>query len=257
MTPLVDMHCHLYAGLDDGPRDDEQALAMCRAAVEDGTEWVAAVAHQNSVWNNTPQQILAAAQRLQKQLIDHDVPLKVFPTGEVMLRPDVVSAWQAGEFLSVGGGGRYLLIEFPHGVFIDLTPLVQRLCSVGVRPILAHAERTPQLLYDVGMVERLIQAGCLIQVNADSVVRSPHRGHARALKTWFRCNLVHVLGSDGHSLQHRPPLLSDAYKQIAGWVGRPAADLVCQTHGRLILEQKELQVPPPTRPKRRWFTRFW
>lgn len=258
MIPLVDMHCHLFAGLDDGPRTDQEAIDMCRMLVAEGVTAVAAVAHQNEFWPNTPAGIQRAATALRRKLQQHNISLRIVPTGEVMLRPDVVAAWEKGELLSVGNGGRYVLIEFPHGVYVDLTMLVQRFYSLGVRPILAHAERTPQLLYDPAAVERLIRVGCLVQVNADSVTRCPSREHTRAIKRWFKGNIVHLLGSDGHSPDHRPPLVAEAYRKIASWVGDAAADRICSRNGSSILEQQDLQVPPPDlQPMKRWFSRFW
>lgn len=253
---MVDMHCHLFAGLDDGPRDDQEALEMCQMLLQEQVISVVAVAHQNEWWPNKAETIRQAGSRLIAQLQHKGLDLRVFPSGEVMLRPDIVDVWQKGELLSIGNAGRYILIEFPHGVYVDLRPIVQRLQGLGLRPILAHAERCPQLLYGNGAVEELIAAGCLIQVNADSLTNAP-RDHVRAVKQWFKRNIVHFLGSDGHSPQRRPPLLAEAYQQITSWLGAAAAERICHHNGHQVLSGLELEIPEPTPPRKRWFARFF
>src|SRR5262249_58807988 len=72
MIPLVDMHCHLLAGLDDGPRTEDDAVAMCRLAGAEGVRWMAATAHQNECYPAvTPDAIRAATARLRQRLADH------------------------------------------------------------------------------------------------------------------------------------------------------------------------------------------
>jgi protein-tyrosine phosphatase len=126
-----------------------------------------------------------------------------------------------------------------------------------VRPILAHAERQPEVLHEPGLVEGLIRAGCLIQVNSGSVTEPATLADARALKGWFRRGVVHVLGSDAHSTRRRRPALADAYRQIAAWAGSSVADRVCSTNATAILHGLPLRVPEPEPRRSRWFARFW
>src|SRR5439155_24222049 len=128
MLPLVDMHCHLLAGLDDGPRTPDDALEMCRIAYAEGTRTVAALAHQNERWANvTPDVIRAAVERLAAALREAGVALGVFPCAEVMAHPDLETLWAAGRLLSVADRGQYLLVEMPHQLFVDLRPIVRAL----------------------------------------------------------------------------------------------------------------------------------
>jgi protein-tyrosine phosphatase len=258
MIPLVDMHCHLLAGLDDGPRTEEEALAMCRIAYAEGTRMACALAHQNERWSAvTPDVIRQAAGRLAEQLRQAGVPLTVFPCAEVMARPDLDAAWREGQLLSVGDRGQYLLVEMPHNLFVDLRGLVRQLGEAGVRLILAHPERHEELLDDPRPLEELVRAGCLVQVSTRSITDPPDRGRGRQLKDWFRRGLVHVLGSDGHSPRRRSPLMKDAYRQVVRWLGAAAADRVCSTNGISVLQGLPLRVPEVEPRSRSWFARFW
>jgi protein-tyrosine phosphatase len=257
MIPLIDLHCHLLAGLDDGPRTREEALAMCRIAYDNGIRTAVALAHQNERWQLTPDQIREAARALAGELAGAGIPLAVVPAAEVMIHPDVEQAWRRGDLLSVADRGQYLLIEMPHGLFVDLGEVAEELGRAGVRPILAHAERVPELLHDAGRVEGLIRAGCVIQVNSGSVTEPPSRRDARALKDWFRRDVVHVLGSDAHSPRRRRPQMAEAYRQIADWAGTGVADRVCSTNAAAILHGLPLRLPQPQAPRKLWFTRLW
>lgn len=258
MIPLVDLHCHLLAGLDDGPRTDEDALAMCRMAYDEGTRLVAATAHQNEHYPDvTPARIRAAACRLAEMLREATIELAVFPCAEVMVKPDVESAWRSGDLLSIADRQQYLLVEMPHGLFVDLRMIVGQLRDLGVRPILAHPERCPELLHEPGTIEELIHGGCLVQVSTHSITEPASSRDERALKHWFQRGVVHVLGSDGHSPRRRPPRMAAAYEKIIRWAGIAVADRVGSTNGMAILEGLPLRVPSPLRQRTRWFSRLW
>jgi protein-tyrosine phosphatase len=258
MIPLVDIHCHLLAGLDDGPRTDEEALAMCRMAYAEGTRVAAATAHQNERWKDvSPDRIRTATQRLAELLKRAEIPLSVHPTAEVTARPDLGDAWEKHALLSVADRGQYMLLEMPHGLFVDLRPTIAALAKARIRPILAHPERQPELLHEPGELEQLIAAGCLVQVSSHSVTRPASRNDERALRDWFRRGIVHVMGSDGHSTQRRPPAMADAYYRIRKWTDSKVADRVCSTNGFAILHGLPLCVRPPERPVARWLPRLW
>jgi protein-tyrosine phosphatase len=79
----------------------------------------------------------------------------------------------------------------------------------------------------------------------------------RALKSWVKRGVVHLIGSDGHSLRHRPPRLAEAYRQIENWVGNAAAEQICSSNGLAVLHGHQLYCPAPEPVPRRWFAKFW
>ncbi len=255
MIPLVDMHCHLLAGLDDGPRTLEDALEMCAMAHREGVRLMAAGAHQNERWANvTPQVIRDATLQLENALRENRLAMTVFPCGEVMAQPETLEHWTAGKLLSVADRKQYLLLEMPHGVFVDLLPLVKRLREGGVRSILAHPEREAEFLHESGTIEALIDAGCLVQVSSSNVTDPKTATDERALKDWFRRGIVHVLGSDGHSPRRRPPLLAAAYRKVAEWIGAAQADRIASANGLAVVHGLPLRIPRPA-PRRN--TSWW
>ncbi|MBA4064146.1 MAG: protein tyrosine phosphatase [Isosphaera sp.] len=258
MPPLADTHVHLLAGLDDGPPDREVALAMCRMLTAEGAGHAAAVAHQNADYpDNTADRLRAAAADLAADLAADGVPLAVYPTGEVMLSPTTLDDWRAGRLLTVGDRGRWLLVEMPHGEFVDVRPFADALRPSGVGLVVAHAERYPDLLYNPGLAADWVAAGCLIQVTARALADPPNPLAEQALRGWARGGFVHLLGSDGHGIDRRRPRLADGYRRLAEWAGRAAADRVGAEWGAAVLQGLPVAVPPPAPPPRSWFRRLF
>lgn len=253
MIPLVDIHCHLLAGLDDGPGTDEDALAMCRIAWNDGVRIVAATAHQNEHWRSvTPERIQHAACRLVRQLEEAGVSVTIVPSAEITAHAGLEESWRNGDLQSVAGRQQYLLVELPPALAVDLNDTVQRWRQAGIRPILAHPERHEELLHDSGRVEQLIRAGCLVQVTASSITAPPSPQNGQVLKSWLKRGLVHLVGSDGHSPGRRPPRMAEAYRQIIRWAGVPMADRVCSINATAIVYGLPLRIARPEPRGIRW-----
>lgn len=257
MLPLADTHVHLLAGLDDGPPTPDTALAMCRMLVSEGARHATALAHQNPSYpDNTADHLRAAAAELATALAEKQIPLSVYPTGEVMLSEHTLREWRGGQLLSVGDHKRWLLVEMPHNVFLDVLPLARVLKSEGVGLIIAHAERYPELLDDLALARRWIEAGCLIQVTAKALAEPWEPGLESALKAWARGGFIHLLGSDGHGIDRRRPHLAAGFERLAKWVGRPHAEQIACARGAAVLQGKPVTVPEPRPPRRSWFSRL-
>ena len=255
MIPLADTHCHLLAGLDDGPRTMDEAVQMCRIAYDEGTRVIAATAHINDQWPEvTPERIRAATRKLAARLEDINLPLTVYPCAEVTISPDMADRLERGELLSVSDYGVYLLMELPAGVFLNLCDLIQQLQESGIRPILAHPERQARLLHDPGLIEELIELGCLVQVTASSITRPSSRKDTQMLKHWVQRGIVHLVGSDGHSPRSRAPRMVEAHRRITHWAGATVADQICGTNGYAVLEGLSFHVPKPEPAKKSWFS---
>ena len=113
------------------------------------------------------------------------------------------------------------------------------------------------MLHEPGRVEELIRAGCLVQVSSASITEPPSARARRALKSWFKRGIVHLLGSDGHSPTRRPPRIAAAYRQIGRWTGSVAADRIGSTIGMAILQGLPLRIPQPEMKRIAWGLKFW
>jgi protein-tyrosine phosphatase len=258
MSSLADTHVHLLTGLDDGPPTADVALAMCRMLVKEGARHATALAHQNDGYpENTADRLRASAAALSAMLADKKVPLAVHPTGEVMLSPNTFEEWRAGRLLSVGDHKQWLLVEMPHAEFVDVLPLLEGLKPEGVRLIIAHAERYPELLDDLALTTKWIEAGCLIQVTARTLAEPWHAEMEEGLERWAKGGFIHVLGSDGHGIDRRRPELAAGFSRLSKWVGRTHATRIAGEWGAAVLMGQPLTVPPPRPVAQSWFTRLF
>jgi protein-tyrosine phosphatase len=258
LLPLVDMHVHLLAGMDDGPRTREDAVEMCRMMSAEGVRLAAALAHQNDRWSEvTSERIRAAVTQLAADLAAAGIEFEVCPCGEVMARTELAAAYRGGTLMSVGDRGAFMLLEMPHDLFVELRQTIDELRAVGIRPILAHPERTPELLHDPGKIEALVAQGCLVQVSSGSITEPADSRSESAIRDWINRGVVHLIGSDGHSPRRRPPRLAAAVERIRHWADAAAADRIGSTIGRLVLRGMPVRVPPPRPPAKKWWARLW
>lgn len=226
--------------------------------VAEGVRHASALAHQEPGYpSNSVERLQAAASDLANRLNESDIRLSLHPTGEVMLVPDLYEGWEAGKYLSIGNHGQFLLIEMPHGQFLDIRPLAARFRNAGVRLVVAHAERYPELLEEPGLVESLIARGCLIQVTAKHLAEPQSASEERILKDWAKRGIIHLLGSDGHRIEGRKPRIRAGYETLSRWVGAVAADRIGGIWGAALLHGEAVNVPQPRPRARSWFARLF
>ena len=255
MTPLVDIHCHILPGLDDGPPDDEEAVRMCRVAWEDGTRTIVATCHQGGRWEHISRgHILQATTAFAPKLKEAGIDLVIYPGAELALSFDLQQRLRDGTAMTLADQHKYVLLEFPRGLALDFREYVAELVASGLTPILAHPERYPDLREDDRMIESLVQHGCLIQVNSSGLLGGQGREVQACVRKWIERWLVHFVASDGHSAEKRPPRLSQAYREIESWAGAVVADRLCSLNGLAVVASRRINAPSPRPPKKRWFS---
>ncbi len=240
---MIDLHCHLLPGVDDGPRAFAEAVAMCRLAAEDGCEAMVATPHQRRGvwWNSDRDQLAALADQLQTEV---GAGFRVYLGGEIHvdseLLAEVEKLPEAGGVLPLAGS-RYLLIEFDSShTPREAIHLVHELAVAGWRPVLAHPEFIPWLAADRDLVARLVQLGAVAQVTAMSV--TGEFGRRPQSDTWalLDAGLVHFIASDSHNTRRRPPGLRRACDLIASRWGEPTARRLAADNPRAVVENRPL-----------------
>ena len=229
MPALVDIHCHLLPGIDDGAEDLATSLAMARLAANDGTAAVIATPHQLGGFSgNRAEDIRRAVAALQRQLDADGVPLTVLAGADVRIEEGLIQKLAEGEVLTLADRGRHVLLELPHDVCFPLAGLLRQLAGRGIAAILSHPERNAGLQAQPRLVGELVDAGCLMQVTAGSYTGSFGPAAQRMAERLLAQGLVHFVASDGHGTHSRRPLLGRALARVAELAGDAAAfDLCC------------------------------
>jgi protein-tyrosine phosphatase len=210
---MIDLHCHILPGVDDGALDVEDSLGLARQAVNDGIDWVCATPHIRHDHDVRIEEVSARVGALNARLHLEGLPLTVLSGGEVA--ETAVAGLDEEELGQVAlGTGRWILLEPAPGPLTDgLLNRVAELGERGHRVLIAHPERH----LSADMYERLaalIAAGALVQATADFFLREQTAAGMRALA---EAGLVHVLGSDAHSSHAGRPLhLAAAFRTLAG-----------------------------------------
>lgn len=221
---LWDCHCHVLPGLDDGPRDMQVAVEMVRMAAGHGTRALIATPHAiEGLYATRRTEVLVKLAELREACGEAGLTVDIHPGQEVALVPDLAERLAMGELLTLGDRGRSILVELPQAGVPPYWP--QTFFHLGlneVTPIIAHAERTP-LVNNEALAERMVQQGARLQINA-SVLEGRGRVHQAVLR-WVRSGWVACLGSDGHDLNRRPPVLDPA---VAAFARVPGLQDLCE-----------------------------
>jgi len=213
-APVVDLHCHILPGVDDGALDLRDSVAMGRQAANDGIARVCATPHIRHDHDVRIEELAKRVEDLNAALRDEGVSVEVLPGGEVA--ETAVESLGDEELARVAlGGGRWILLEPAPGPLGErLLRRVAHLAERGHRTLIAHPERH----LSADMYERiagLIAAGALIQATADFFLRERFAAGMRALA---EAGLVHVLSSDAHSSHGGRPLhMREAFETLAGF----------------------------------------
>jgi len=240
-APMIDLHCHILPGVDDGSLDLADSLALARQAASDGVERVCATPHIRHDHDVRIEQISGRVEELNRALRDEGLPVEILQGGEVA--ETAVEALSEEELGRVSlGAGRWILLEpAPGPLGNTLIARVGHLAERGHRALIAHPERH----LSADMYERiaaLIAEGALVQATADFFLRERFAAGMRMLAEQ---GLVHVLSSDAHSSHGGRPLhLREAFGVLAG-IDSVASHLewMRDTAPRAIVEGAELELP--------------
>ncbi len=229
MNGLIDIHCHILPGLDDGPESVEEALQMARLAVKNGVRTIVATPHCfDGVYNCQERDIVGRCETFNRALVQENIALKVLPGAEVRFTPELVLAVEKNQTLTLGGSCAYMLLELPELFIPDAVVMtIRSLQRLGVATILAHPERNSMLLWKPDVLDKLIRAGVRMQLTADSVLGGFGKESKNMVCQLLQMELPCYLGSDGHNTGQRKPLLAKAVKVAAREIGRKkAAEMV-------------------------------
>lgn len=238
---MIDLHCHLLPGIDDGPASLGPALTIAQLQLAAGVHTVAATPHVSPAMRNDAAGIAARLEELRVALRAAKIPLEVTSGAEVDLPLSAELSDDELRALSLGASG-WVLAEAPLGHFPFVRRAVEQVLARGHRVVLAHPERSPSLHGDLESVRRLAAAGVVMQITATSLTGrfggTVQRFAARLLEE----GLVHVIASDAHDGQQRPPGLRDPLRE-AGIDGE-LAEILTDRLPAALLAGKPLPAVP-------------
>jgi protein-tyrosine phosphatase len=248
---MIDVHCHMLPGIDDGARNLEMALEMARLAVADGITVTACTPHiYPGLFENTVEGIREAVEGFRVELARADIPLQITYGADIQITPELVAGLNAGSLPTLHKS-RYFLFEPPHHVAPPgMLDLLHNVIATGYVPVITHPER---LSYAEEYYDQFVQAvamGAWIQLTGGALL-GRFGGRVQKLSQRFLADgVTHLLASDGHNLKNRTPELSEARNAAASIVGEAEANRLVTERPQAILDNVDpaLIPSPQVRP---------
>ena len=254
---MIDLHCHILPGIDDGAKTLDVSLDMARIAVQDGIRVTACTPHiYPGLYMNDGPGIAGHAARLQQALREHGIALELVVGADVHLVPGLLDGLRSGAVPTLHGS-RYFLLEPSHTTppphFEDS---VFDLIASGYTPIITHPERLTWVEQHYPVFLRLIGQGAWMQVTAGALTgmfgpRARYWG-----ERFLNEGHTHILATDAHSTGRRLPVLSEAVAIAERALGAAEAQNLVQHRPNAVLRNLppgDFPLPqPPGRPASAW-----
>jgi protein-tyrosine phosphatase len=258
---VIDIHHHCLPALDDGPRELEEAVALCRQSADEGISTIVCTPHVlRGRWQNDSRQVLEAAMsRLQDAL--GGGPPQLLLGSEYFFAHDITEVLESGRGIVPLAGSRYVLVEFAAHV---VPPMVEqplyRMQLGGWIPVIAHPERNSIFQAKPELLASLVRLGAKVQVTAASFLGDFGADAERVAKELLERELVHVVATDAHNLTRRPPRAYAAREAVTRLAGAARAEALFVTNPAAIVRNDGLvydpDLPYTAAPAAGWFGRL-
>ncbi|MGB6876749.1 MAG: CpsB/CapC family capsule biosynthesis tyrosine phosphatase [Candidatus Acidiferrales bacterium] len=239
---MVDIHCHILPGLDDGSDSLETSLKMAEMAITDGVTHVIATPHANSDYEFVPALVRARRDEMQAHLSDR---LTIATGCDFHLSFDNLTTLRADPKRFTLNQTDYLLVEFADfAIPASLDQTLHQLHLLGLHPIITHPERNPLIRSQWDRLWGWLRQGCYVQVTAQSLTGGFGRRAQQAAELLLDANAVHFAASDAHNLTTRPLRLKPAFDALAESKGEDLARALLEENPRAVLEGQPLPYLP-------------
>ena len=236
---MIDLHCHMLPGIDDGAPDEATSLEMARIAVADGIRVTACTPHiYPGLYENDAAGIKQRVMALQRRLFDEKIDLRLTLGADAHLTPELLGRLRAGTAPSLAGG-RYFLLEPPHHVAPPrFTESMFEFAAAGYTAVLTHPERLTWIRGHYDVFVSLVKGGVWMQVTAGSLTGRFGKEARYFGEKMLDEGLVHLLATDAHGVKHRAPLLAEGREAAAKRVGAEEAQRLVVDRPQAILDNR-------------------
>jgi protein-tyrosine phosphatase len=252
---MVDLHCHILFGLDDGPKLLDDSLAMAEDAIADGITHVVATPHCSSQHLFDFANVQAKRDELAEKLHGR---LKLATGCDFHLNHENLLAIRKQPEPFCINQKDYLLVEFnDFSIPPALDQTLHELQLAGLRPVITHPERNPILRSQPERLMKWVRLGCFAQITAGSLSGVFGPGAKEDAWSWMRRGLIHFVSSDAHNTARRPLKLRFAYDSVAEQLGEEIARALLIENPLAAFNGDPLPyVPEIEEPQRRKRKRF-
>lgn len=220
---MIDLHCHLLPGIDDGSKSLEQSLQMLHYAVNAGITKIVCTPHITpGRYDNSLDNLRPVFEKIKTEIKRQSIPIEIGLAAEMRFDPVIVEMVnrETLPFLGEYDGERLLLLEFPHThIPPGYEKLIKWLADKGIRILIAHPERNRSVLHDIEKLTPLLKMGCLVQITGGSLTNVFREDSRKCAVELLKRGWVNVIASDAHNVQARCPELEPARLKAEKIVG--------------------------------------
>lgn len=254
MGNMIDIHCHILPGIDDGAQTIEDSLNMAREAVKEGIHTIIATPHhKNRQYDNEKNSIIQKVGELNSHLYKEGIPLKVLPGQETRIYGEILDDYLDGGKILPLAETAYLFIEFPSGHVPRYTDqLFYELQTEGLIPIIVHPERNQEIIENSDLLYRLVTNGSLTQITAGSLCGYFGKNIKKFSQQLIEANLTHFIASDAHNVHNRTFKMSEAMDEVEKIYGIDTVDLFIE-NAELLVKRKNVYKEVPEQVRRKKF----
>ena len=260
---MIDIHCHILPGIDDGPASIDESLDMCRIAAADGIRTIVATPHfKPGTYQPSSNEVIEKGKQLQKAVKQEGIGISILLGADVTVTPELPQYLASIEHITINRTKRYFLAEFPH----DSVPpkwdsFLLAIKRSGVTPILTHPERNPWFLSHREALYPYVRAGGMVQITAMSITAPAGEPIRYFCDFLLRHDLVHVIASDAHAREGRAPRLADSVAAARAIVGKEKAAALVTTIPEAIIAGRDFMLAEPimdfeVEEKKTWLRRL-
>lgn len=242
MKTYIDIHCHILPGIDDGSDSMETSLKMLHMAEEDGISQIILTPH-NKPWHNNIDRIgmNAKVDQLREQMRREGLGIRLYTGSELFYRSSLTEELDQGMAETLADS-QYVLAEFdPLADYDYIRNGIYTLLMGGYSPIAAHVERYKNVCCRTDRIVELIEMGCLMQVNAGSIMGQYGGGVKRLTKKMLKENLIHFVATDAHDTDRRSPRLSQCAEYIGRKYGEDVKRRLFYDHPMCVLQDEYIK----------------
>ncbi|HSW50107.1 MAG TPA: CpsB/CapC family capsule biosynthesis tyrosine phosphatase, partial [Bryobacteraceae bacterium] len=231
---MIDIHCHILPGLDDGSPSLDSSIAMARLAAGAGTTDIVASPHADLQYAFDPAAVEAKLTELREAVGD---VVRIHYGCDFHVHYENVQDALASPAKYTINHRNYLLVELSELLNVRTADdILSRLCCAGLVPVITHPERNGVLLNQAARLERWVLDGCCLQVTAQSLLGRFGRKARAFSQELLKHGLVQFVASDGHDCKHRPPVLDEACAWVREAHGDPVAERLFTLNPAAALE---------------------
>lgn len=249
---MIDIHCHILPGMDDGSKSLPQTLKMAEQAVSEGiTHIIATPHHKNGAYTNAGQDIQGVVAFVNGKLRREHIPLTILPGQETRVYGDMVEDLKAGEVIPLNAVSNYVCVELPDDHVPHYASKLQFDMQIaGYVPVIVHPERNKEIRGNPDLLHHLVANGALTQVTAASVAGRYGKKIQKFTNQLIDAELTHFIASDAHDPNERLFYMKDAFAVIKKQFGAEKV-FQLQQHSEAVVDGLMITVYPPARIKGR------